>query len=250
MMTTTTNGNREWHAEHAGRDVVAVRDTASWAGHPVKAGTMGTVEAAGTTAEGAPCLPGEIVVKVDGVGRIFRARDWDFPTSSELYIDSGYADHARFQLDGDGVALDLFTPVERSHLGGRRLNPAHIQDLLQWLADHGHTLDEGDTPEPEPAMQRVTLDGTHIHTAHFEVGDVVVEVHPEAVVLERKPKPEPVTGHGTAYVFGMVPEGVAQRRYHGFLRESGSFVFFDDRGGFQYAPPNQYDGFEPDTRGE
>src|SRR5690606_2340344 len=106
---------------------------------------------------------------------------------ARLEFTSGLADHARFQLDGDGIALDLFTPGTRAHISGRLLNSAQIQDLLHWLADHGHTLDEGD-------------------------------------------KPEPVTGRGTAYVFGMVPQGVDQRRYHGFLRDSGSFVFFDDEG--------------------
>jgi hypothetical protein len=208
MMTTATNTNRDWLAKDAGSDVVAVRDTTTWAGHPVKAGTMGTLKIVGPDDEYG-IRRGEIVVTLDGVDRIFKVRDWDFPTTNELYIDSGLADHARFQLDGDGIALDLFTPVSRTHVGGRRLNPAQIQDLLHWLADHGHTLDE-----------------THA------------------------PKPEPATGHGTAYVFGMVPEGVDQRRYHGFLRGSGSFVFFDDRGAFQFAPPNQYDDFEPDTKDE
>jgi hypothetical protein len=207
-MMTTNNTNRDWLAKDAGRDVVAVRDTVTWAGHPVKAGTMGTLKVVGPDEHEHGIRRGEIVVTLDGVDRIFKARDWDFPTSSELYIDSGYADHARFQLDGDGVALDLFTPVERSHLGGRRLNPAQIQDLLQWLADHGHTLDEGD-----------------------------------------KPKPEPTTGHGTAYVFGMVPEGVDQRRYHGFLRKDGVFAFFVDEGA-RFADPREYDGFEPDTKDE
>jgi hypothetical protein len=208
MMTTTTNTNRDWLAKDAGSRVVAVRDTTTWSGHPVKAGTMGTLKTVGPDLDGA-LQPGEIVVTLDGVDRICAVRDWDFPTTNELYIDSGLADHARFQLDGDGIALDLFTPGTRTHISGRRLNPAQIQDLLQWLADHGHTLDEGD-----------------------------------------KPKPEPTTGHGTAYVFGMVPEGVDQRRYHGFLREGGSFAFFDDTGAFSYALPSQYDGFEPDTKDE
>src|SRR5690606_15322029 len=208
MMTTTTNTSRDWLAKDAGRDVVAVRDTATWAGHPVKAGTMGTLKVVGPDEHEHGIRRGEIVVTLDGVDRIFKARDWDFPTSSELYIDSGYADHARFQLDGDGVALDLFTPVERSHLGGRRLNPAQIQDLLQWFADHGHTLDEGDKPEPEPTA-----------------------------------------GPGSAYVFGMVPEGVAQRRYHGFLRRDGVFAFFVAEGA-RFADPREYDAFEPDTKDE
>ena len=206
MMTTTTNTNRDWLAKDAGRDVVAVRDTATWSGHPVEAGTMGTVKTVGPDLDGA-LRPGEIVVTVDGVDRICTARDWDFPTTNELYIDSGYADHARFQLDGDGVALDLFTPVTRTHVGGRSLDSAQIQDLLHWLADHGHTL-EADTP-----------------------------------------KPEPTAGPGSAYVFGMVPEGVAQRRYHGFLRRDGVFAFFVDEGA-RFADPREYDAFEPDTKDE
>jgi hypothetical protein len=89
----------------------------------------------------------------------------------------------------------------------------------------------------------------------FEVGtfdDIadVADIEVTRVLRKVVPEPEPETGHGTAYVFGMVPEGVAQRRYHGFLRGSGSFVFFDDQGAFQYAPPSQYDGFEPDTKDE
>jgi hypothetical protein len=189
-----------------GDRIRAVRDTTSQYGALIPKGATGTV--IGSAYADLAFRPDDSAL---GTARLIR-RPEDFehePASSELYIDSGLADHARFQLDGDGIALDLFTPGTRAHISGRRLDSAQIQDLLQWLADHGHTLDETDTP-----------------------------------------KPKPVTGRGTAYVFGMVPQGVDQRRYHGFLRDSGSFVFFDDEGALSYALPDQYDGFEPDPKSE
>jgi hypothetical protein len=204
--------------------VRAVRDTSTVGGRAIKEGEQFVVLSKPDDDDaymGVTPLSGHWPARngfpseASGNERIVSAGDFEAvppkhePASSELYIDSGLADHARFQLDGDGIALDLFTPGTRAHISGRRLDSAQIQDLLQWLADHGHTLDETDTP-----------------------------------------KPEPVTGRGTAYVFGMVPQGVDQRRYHGFLRDSGSFVFFDDKGAFSYALPDQYDGFEPEPKPE
>lgn len=131
----------------------------------------------------------------------------------------------------------------------------------EWPARGAHgTADDGPrtTARPEdfeevrhytPKSEPITMGGTHILTTHFRKGDVVTDVRPGSVTVDRqvpesaKPKP----GFGTAYVFdASATLGEPQKRYRGFLTVTGNFYYLNDDGNQRKAWPDQFEGFQPE----
>lgn len=113
------------------------------------------------------------------------------------------------------------------------------------------SLNVGDFERVEPETERTRL----YWVGDLKVGDTVVERGPGpeggsawATVERVKPvePPKPTHGFGTAYVFGMVSQGVPQARTRGILSRSGAFTFLNVDGATRIAYRSMFDGFEPE----